>query len=146
MTSVRSDSVTVKLTPHGFALIDREDFERVDQYQWRLDISHGYVYTNIFQSDGRRKKQYLHRFITNCPAGMVVDHINRNKKDNRKSNLNIVTQRENAMYQVRTPHHASKYIGVRPSQTGAKWRSSIAFGGKEYHVGRFDNRHDAAAA
>lgn len=41
------------------------------------------------------KKIRLHRYITDCPDGMVVDHINGDTKDNRMSNLRIITQSEN---------------------------------------------------
>jgi dephospho-CoA kinase len=134
----------IPLTPNGKALVDDDDYGRVSVHQWRADISHGYVYANIRNEDGGFKKTYLHRFIMNPQDGFVVDHINRDKKDNRKENLQVVTQQENAMYQKRNPHPNSGYIGVRPSKTGAKWRSSIMVGGEEIYIGRFDNRHDAA--
>lgn len=41
------------------------------------------------------KRIRLHRYITNCPKGLVVDHINGDTKDNRLNNLRIVTQTEN---------------------------------------------------
>jgi dephospho-CoA kinase len=141
-----SDYCELILTPQGIAFVDNEDFEKASKYQWRLDISHGYVYTTIKNENGRHVKTYLHRFVTNAPNGMVVDHINRDKKDNRKSNLQVVTQKVNAMFQVRTPHKGSGYIGVKPSKTGSKWRSSISVDGKAHHIGRFNNRHDAARA
>jgi dephospho-CoA kinase len=136
-----SDFIELPLTPRGFALIDYDDLERAQQHQWRLDISHGYVYANI-----DNKKTYLHRFITNAPKGMVVDHINRDKQDNRKQNLQIVTQKVNAMLRVRTPNKGSGYVGVKSSRTGSKWRSAISVDGKNYYIGRFNNRHDAARA
>lgn len=41
------------------------------------------------------KRQYIHRIIMNAPKGLVVDHINHNTLDNRKSNLRICTSTEN---------------------------------------------------
>ena len=70
-------------------LIDKEDAEKISKYRWRVDQATGYIY-----SDFIGKKIYLHRFIMNIhtdTSGRVVDHINRNKKDNRKENLRIVT-------------------------------------------------------
>lgn len=43
-----------------------------------------------------RHVNYLHHNIIGKPPGkLVVDHINRNKLDNRKENLRFVTRREN---------------------------------------------------
>ena len=71
--------------------IDVDDFDKVKQYSW-------YEQKNGYMCHKEKNKKYitLHRFITNCPNGMVVDHINHNRKDNRKSNLKICTQKENA--------------------------------------------------
>jgi hypothetical protein len=38
---------------------------------------------------------HLHRYLTNCPDGFVVDHVNGDSLDNRMSNLEVVTDGEN---------------------------------------------------
>ena len=78
-----------KHEPIGKFMVDRSNVDKVKDLKWSA-INTGYI---VAYKD--RKMILLHRFITNCPSGMVVDHINRNKLDNRISNLRICTQKEN---------------------------------------------------
>ena len=76
------------------------------------------------------KKMYrIHRMVTNCPDGLVVDHINGNPLDNRKSNLRIVTQGEN-MQNRRNVTSESGYRNVYYYQNN--WKVKITSNGKQY--------------
>ena len=74
----------------GRALIDLSDIELIDGHHW-TDNGHGYLRT-FFGTSPR----YMHRLIVgDIPEGKEVDHINRNKYDNRRSNLRLVTRIQN---------------------------------------------------
>ena len=75
--------------PKGTFLISVEDFEEVSKHRWAE--MQGYMATY----DGK-KHILLHRFLINCPKGFVIDHINRNKTDNRRENLRICTRSVNS--------------------------------------------------
>ena len=72
------------------AIIDIDDIPKISRYKW--NISKGYVITKQGASHIK-----LHRLIMGdvLEDGKEIDHINRNKLDNRKSNLRVVTHSEN---------------------------------------------------
>lgn len=73
-------------------LIDVEDIDKLKPYSWRINDK-GYII-----SDYKRNKVRLHNIILDRDTPntkIVCDHINRNKLDNRKANLRIISQREN---------------------------------------------------
>jgi hypothetical protein len=98
---------TIELTQGLHSIVDEEDFERVSKYHWYASRnSRGTKWEarrTARHSDKprwRACKVKLHHFVLNIspnemPAGHVVDHINGDSLDNRKSNLEIVTQRVN---------------------------------------------------
>ena len=70
--------------------IDLEDVEKCAKYRWTLLCNNkGFLYFR------NREIGLLHRYIVDCPDGMVVDHINHNTLDNRRQNLRICTFKDN---------------------------------------------------
>lgn len=57
---------------------------------WKIHITNGYARISL-----KGKKIYLHHYICPPMPGMVTDHINRNRLDNRRDNLRVVTVSEN---------------------------------------------------
>jgi len=70
-------------------IVDDSDFCIVSQYRWYLN--NGYAVSRI-----KGIATYMHVFlIGKAPGCHHIDHINRNKLDNRRANLRIVTAAEN---------------------------------------------------
>ena len=70
-----------------------------------------------------------------------VDHINRNKLDNRRCNLRVVTRNQNRQ---NVPAQAkSGFRGVYVDRAG-RWYAQVRVGGKLNHLGTFDNEEEAA--
>ena len=89
----------------------------------------------------------VHRLITACPKGMVVDHINGDKLDNRKENLRICTMSENAR---NSKKHAdatsSQYKGVSFAKTRGCWVAQISAYGNRITLGSYTVEVEAAKA
>jgi hypothetical protein len=125
----------VPLDNNEFALVDSCFFEKISKYRWHKTKA-GYPCTRM----GKKRDVFLHWMIIGKPkAGLVTDHINRNKLDNRKCNLRFATQRQNVINsQVkRNSRVHSQYRGV--SRRGKKWRFCIT-------IGSFDSETMAAKA
>jgi hypothetical protein len=103
----------------GF-LIDSSDYEKIKRYKWTLDD--GYAVSH--DTENNFKKVRLHRIIIGAKEGEIVDHINRNRLDNRKENLRLVTREENARNVSISKNNKTGIIGVHRSENNT-WRVSI---------------------
>ena len=77
----------------------------------------------------------------------VIDHINHDTLDNRRSNLRVVTNRINSQnrlqqYKPRT----SKYVGVSYDKINKKYRADITINNKRINLGRYTTEEEAASA
>jgi len=78
-----------KRKPKLTTKIDLDDIDKVINDWW--------IFNGDYVKLGTSKNvEYLHHRIMGRPPGiLVLDHINRNKLDNRKSNLRFITKGEN---------------------------------------------------
>lgn len=112
---------------------DLEDYDKIKDYCWCID-KYGYVRGNT-----KTSKVKFHRLITNCTDDMVIDHINHNKVDNRKSNLRICTQNKNCMNRSMLSKNLSGVTGVFWHKTNNKWVANIGFEGKNIYLGTYED-------
>lgn len=125
------------------ALVDDEDYERVKRKKWWM-LKGGYAFS---KADGGRKAPtvLLHRFILSYSGGDDVDHINRNKLDNRKENLRICTRSQNI---ANAPAHRDSLSGYRGvhfvHDRKKKWAVYITKDKKLHVVGHYGTAQQAA--
>jgi hypothetical protein len=138
---VISGEVALFTTKSGIEfIVDAEDSQKISKYAWYIS-QQGYV-----MNDSIKKSTLLHRFIMKANNGFVVDHINHNTLDNRKSNLRVVTPTENSMNQVLSKRNKSSVKGVFWNETNQKWLAYITFKRKRIYLGYFEDLNDAEAA
>ena len=124
-------------------IISPESLPVVQNRTLYKDHSRGYV---RFSEDNKQKK--LHRELKKDElskpenAGKVVDHINRNKLDNRLENLRIVSPRANNANSSQILDSSSGLIGVVKS--GKKFAAKININNKGRRLGTFTDKYDAA--
>ena len=86
ISSERSNALSTKLiylTQEKFTIVDETDYDWLTQWKWCFG-SNGYAIRSEYKYlSPERKILRMHRIILNAPATMFVDHINRNKLDNR---------------------------------------------------------------
>ena len=81
-----------------------------------------------------------------APDGMVVDHIDGNSLNNRRSNLRICTPRQNTANRAKTRNGTSRFKGVHFCTRDRKWRAQIGVDGARRFIGDFDDEVEAARA
>lgn len=135
---------SIPLTQGKFALVDDEDYEKINKYKWCY-LGNGYACRTLWPS---RKMVLMHREIANTPDGMFTDHINGDGLDNRRSNLRICTQAENTRNQRLSALSTSGYKGVHRWKRGVtkKWSAHIQINKKQMTIGYYATAEEAAHA
>lgn len=143
----------IPLTRGKYAIVDPENFERLNQYKWQASKSSNsgcfYAARSVWDKVNKKKRTIkMHREILNPPHPLVVDHINHSGLDNREANLRPATKSQNNInkpYKKKKGAH-SKYHGVTLEKRINKWQAQIRAKGKPRVIGYFDNEIDAAKA
>ena len=139
--------VEVPLTKGRVAKIDRADMLIVGGFSWHAYESGGNWYARRGSSiNGQVFGEMMHRRIMEPPAGVLIDHVNGNGLDNRRSNLRFCTnQQNNANRKTTSRPKKSPYRGVKPTRS-LRWAGAIEVAGRTLYLGTFDAPEDAARA
>lgn len=119
--------------------IDREDFDSVSKYTWCYSKT-GYPVSRI---DGHVVK--LSRYLMKPEKNMVVDHIDGDTRNNRKCNLRVCTNKENARNICRPKNNTSGFTGVRLCPSG-RYSAMIMVDRKQIRIGTYDTFEEAVEA
>ncbi|MFB9993189.1 HNH endonuclease [Deinococcus oregonensis] len=133
----------------AFAWVDTEDFQRISELCWHRD-SKGYARTSLVVAN-KRIHLWMHRLILGDQAGLVIDHKNLNRLDNRRENIRHSTRSQNAPNKRKSggTSYESEYKGVvRVEREGLppRYKASLMKDGKYVLSSLFATEEDAALA
>lgn len=122
----------------GWTVIDLEDYE-FTKYNW-YDNKQGYAWRYIDYISWT-----MHQFILGKQKPpLVVDHIDGDTRNNRRSNLQIITQRENIIKGKLSKRNRTGVKGVSFIQ--GKYLAHIRHNYTQIVLGRFETLEEAAKA
>ena len=134
---------------HGkVAVVDDHDYEDLRQDNW-----HASKCGDVWYARRGEHCLFMHRLVMEraigrpLQPGELVDHVNRDTLDNRRSNLRVATKAQNSQNEVRRIG-ASRFKGVARG-THSKvnpWRAYINACGRQIALGRFPDEESAARA
>ena len=130
----------IPLTRGTFATVDDADADLVSAFKWHATSTRGLWYARR-EIGGRA--QMMHSLLVNSP---LVDHVNGNGLDNRRSNLRPATPAQNMQNRMRFRTARSQFKGLLWCHRDGRWRARITVIGKRIDLGRFSDERDAALA
>lgn len=125
-------------------IVDAEDYDYLSQWSWQRSSPKGYARRTIRKKGGGYTTLYMHRLLLgSIDEDAVVDHINGNTLDNRKTNLRVCTQSDN-LANCHVTRGSSGAIGVAPHY--GKYQARINRNKKRIYLGRFNTISEARLA
>ena len=131
------------------ALVDDEDFERINNHKWHAQRDRNTYYAvRVIRINGRRRPIKMHKEVLGIAlgSGPKVDHRNRNGLDNQKANLRAATSSENGSNSKRSLRNTSGFRGVCWNKRSKKWQAAIRVNKSDIYIGVFSRKEAAAKA
>jgi len=144
---VEGNVAYVTLSDGREAVIDAEDINAVICGNWTASSHKNTTYAyRRPKIQGHQIVMTMHRQILGSDGGLMIDHIDGNGLNNRRSNLRFATASQNACNSKRRNTNTSKFKGVCWSKAAGKWMAQIVVEGKNKYLGLFITPDDAHTA
>lgn len=133
-------------------LFDKEDYGKLKEYHWKKSIGNSVDHTYAIAESrrdhlGHRHFIQMHRLIKDVnDENLIIDHINHNCLDNRKTNLRIVTHSQNMQNTRLRSNNTSGFKGVSFNKTNNRWIATIVENGNYHFLGSYATKDEAIHA
>lgn len=128
-----------------FVIVDDWNFDWITQWKWHVDLR-GYAVRNVWEIiEGKRisKTIQMHSLINKTPKNYDTDHINRDRLDNRESNLRTASKKENSR-NCGKKSRKNKYKGVYRQSFSGRFVVMLSISKKNECWGTYDDEDFAA--
>jgi hypothetical protein len=142
--TINQSAAVIPLTKGQYALVSPEDWGKVAYDRWYCigPVASGQIYAATQYPSGQ---PLMHRTLMANIRGVLVDHINGNGLDNRRSNLRFCTVAQN---------QANRHARLRPSglkgvhwhKAAMKWCAQIRVNNQRFYLGLYTTEEEAARA
>lgn len=142
----------VELTKGYYAEVDDADYQKIRVHTWyiRKYKDSDNVYAETKSALTQNRSIMMHRFLTDCPKGMVVDHIDGNGLNNTQENLRICSKQQNAQNKKIRKDSTTLFKGVYDTgniESDARYVAKIGMPDKtRFNIGGFYTPEEAAFA
>jgi hypothetical protein len=124
-------------------IVDPQDEWLLSEYTWHVS-KFGYAQGNVKLGHNRYLSVLLHHFITGVPIHpFEVDHWDRNKMNNRRSNLRYIIHRDNVLNSERIDNATNIYYRKSTGKYAVLFNAHRV---DEFYVGSFATQHEAEQA
>jgi hypothetical protein len=128
-------------------LVDDEDYEKFSRFKWYLRAHRNNTYHTVIRNVPltNGKKSFLAREIMGVTDGSIlVDHINGNPLDNRRSNLRTCNKSQNSCNRGAPRTNKLDLKGVR--KIDGRYMAQICKNQKGFYLGLFSTPEEAHEA
>lgn len=129
----------IPLTRGLWTVVDLSDMVLVSGKNWHAN---GGGYANRREGS---EMVFMHHLILPRKQGFDVDHIDGDKRNNRRSNLRYATRSENKANHPEYFRTKAKHAGVSWDSQRQKWMVTITLHKKTLRLGRFSDLKHAIA-
>lgn len=123
-------------------LVDAEDVPKLKLMKWTF-IFNAHKKLKVRAISTTKPLIHMSRYLSGMPAGLVVDHISGDTKDNRKCNLRTVSKKCNNQNLSIPCNNTSGFRGATYDYAKRLWMSNVTSDGRTIFLGYYDTAEEA---